>query len=402
MKINKQKFYEVVAQRSAALDAAEQALVAGNAEEYTTKMAEVESFNGQLQQMKAFLEERGKQPAAAPGAPGVEPEGESNGYANAVKAFAAAARAGFKAATGSMNETTGADGGYTVPEDISTKIIQLRDAKESLLGEVTVEPVKTKSGKRTYQKRSQHEGFATVEEAAKVGKAATPQFATEAYEIEKRSGYLPVTNELLEDSDNNIASVVETWLADEARVTANKEILAEIAKNPEQDLKDLDGILSAWILLGSVFRATSKLYTNDDGLLWLSLLKDSNGRALLSPNPTQTAQMQLCIGAHILPIKTYDNKTMPTKDGKIPMIIGDLKEGIKYWDRKQFSVRVFDSAVIGDFNAAEQDLTLWKGSLRDDCTLRDDEAFINGYIQPTNTNAGQTGGSDTTQTTPAG
>ncbi len=402
MAVNKQKFYEVIAQRAAALNAAEQALEAGNTEEYTTKMAEVEGFNGQLQQMKAFLEERGKQPAAAPGAPGVEPAGESTGYANAVKAFAAAARAGFKAATGPMNETAGADGGYTVPEDISTKIIQLRDAKESLLGEVTVEPVKTKSGKRTYQKRSQHEGFATVEEAAKVGKVATPQFATEAYEIEKRSGYLPVTNELLEDSDNNIVSVVETWLADEARVTANKEILAEIAKKPEQDLKDLDGILSAWILLGSVFRATSKLYTNDDGLLWLSLLKDSNGRALLSPNPAQSAQMQLCVGAHILPIKTYDNKTMPTKDGKIPMILGDLKEGIKYWDRKQFSVRVFDSAVIGDFNAAEQDLTLWKGSLRDDCTLRDDEAFINGYIQPTNTNAGQTGGSDTTQTTPAG
>ncbi len=402
MAVNKQKFYEVIAQRVAALDAAEQALEAGNTEEYTTKMAEVEGFNGQLQQMKAFLEERGKQPAAAPGAPGVEPAGESTGYANAVKAFAAAARAGFKAATGTMNETAGADGGYTVPEDIVTRIMQLRETKESLLDEVTVESVTTKSGKRTYQKRSQHEGFATVEEAAKVGKVATPQFATLAYDIEKRSGYLPVTNELLEDSDNNIASVVETWLADEARVTANKEILAEIAKKPAQDLKDLDGILSAWILLGSVFRATSKLYTNDDGLLWLSLLKDSNGRALLSPNPAQPAQMQLCIGAHILPIKTYDNKTMPTKDGKIPMIIGDLKEGIVYWDRKQFSVRVFDSAVIGDFNAAEQDLTLWKGSLRDDCTLRDDEAFINGYIQPTNTNAGQTGGSDTTQTTPAG
>ena len=92
---------------------------------------------------------------------------------------------------------------------------------------------------------------------------------------------------------------------------------------------------------------------------------------------------------------------MPTKDGKIPMIIGDLKEGIKYWDRKQFSVRVFDSAVIGDFNAAEQDLTLWKGSLRDDCTLRDDEAFINGYIQPT-ASASTPGESGTTQTTPAG
>ena len=389
MKINKQKFYEVVAQRSAALDAAEQALVAGNAEEYTTKMAEVESFNGQLQQMKAFLEERGKQPAAAPGAPGVEPEGESNGYANAVKAFAAAARAGFKAATGSMNETTGADGGYTVPEDISTKIIQLRDAKESLLGEVTVEPVKTKSGKRTYQKRSQHEGFATVEEAAKVGKVATPQFATEAYEIEKRSGYLPVTNELLEDSDNNIAAIAEEWLADEARVTANKEILAVVQAKAAQDLKNLDGILAAWVGLGSTFRNTSKLITNDDGLLWLGTRKDGNGRYLLTPNPADPKELRLCVGPYTLPVKTYDNDTIPTAEGRIPMILGDLKEGVAYWDRRIFNVKVSDSAVVGEFSAFEQDMTIWRGSLRDDCTAWDDGAFVNGYIAASSVATGE-------------
>lgn len=41
---------------------------------------------------------------------------------------------------------------------------------------------------------------------------------------------------------------------------------------------------------------------------------------------------------------------------------------------------MFDQAVVGTLNAAEQDLTLWKGSLRDDCTSWDDEAFVNGYI----------------------
>ena len=89
MAINKQKFYEAIAQRAAALDAAEAALEAGNTEEYTAKMAEVDGFNGQLQQMKAFLEEREKQPAGTSGA-GVQvaAAGEpSAGYANAVKAF---------------------------------------------------------------------------------------------------------------------------------------------------------------------------------------------------------------------------------------------------------------------------------------------------------------------------
>jgi hypothetical protein len=39
-------------------------------------------------------------------------------------------------------------------------------------------------------------------------------------------------------------------------------------------------------------------------------------------------------------------------------------------------------AAIGDFNAFEQDLTLYRAIEREDVTLRDDEAFVYGYIQP--------------------
>ena len=53
-----------------------------------------------------------------------------------------------------------------------------------------------------------------------------------------------MTNELLSDSDNNIVGVAQEWLADEARVTANKEILDVITGQTARDLKDLDGILA--------------------------------------------------------------------------------------------------------------------------------------------------------------
>ena len=313
----------------------------------------------------------------------IQTENPEDGYQQAVKAFAQAARERFysqKAAGSMMQEGVDADGGYTVPEDIVTKIIELREARESLLDEVQVIPVTTKSGRRTFKKRGQHQGFATVAEAAKLGKAASPQFAVLNYEVEKRGGYLPVTNELLEDSDNNITAVVQQWLADEARVTANKEILAVVAAKTARDLKNLDGILKAWVGLGSAFRSTSKLITNDDGLLWLGTLKDANGRYLLTPNPAEPQQLRLCMGPYVLPVKTYDNDTIPTQDSKIPMILGDLKSGVAYWDRRQFSVKVSDSAVVGEFNAFEQDMTIWKGTLRDDCTTWDDEAFVNGYI----------------------
>lgn len=97
----------------------------------------------------------------------------------------------------------------------------------------------------------------------------------------------------------------------------------------------------------------------------------------------------------ILPVKTYDNDTIPTGSGKIPMILGDLNEGVIYWDRRQFTVKVSDTAVVGDFNAFEQDMTIWRGSLRDDCTIRDESAFVNGYVTQT---AGQSSEQSSGQT----
>lgn len=384
--INKQSLYQLKADRAEALKAAESAMGENRMEDYNAAMAKVKDFNDQIDRVEKLLEEQarfGEQEPPAGGTPHAEQTPEAKDYDAAVKSFAAAARAGFpktKAAGDFMSEGVDPDGGYTVPEDISTKIVQFRESKESLLDEVRVIHVTTKSGKRTIKKRGQHQGFATVAEAAKFGKVASPQFTTLTYNVEKRGGYLPVTNELLEDSDNNIVSVVVEWMGDESRVTGNRLILGVISKKDPQDLKNLDGILAAWVKLGSTFRASSKLITNDDGLLWLGTLKDGNGRYLLTPNPADPQQLRLCVGPHTLPVKTYDNDTIPTEDGKIPMILGDLKEGVVYWDRRVFSLKVSDTASVGDFNAFEQDMTIWRGSQRDDCTLWDDGAFINGYI----------------------
>lgn len=388
MKVDKQKLYALKDERTKALDAADAALDAGNMEEYESKLDAVKGYNAQIEAVEKLLQEQerfagGEGGSGKSGGPGLEKEEKETGYEKAVKSFGAAARSGFKvgkAAGDMMQEGVEADGGYAVPQDIVTRIISLRDSKESLLSEVRVVNVTTKSGRRTLKKRGQHTGFATVAEAAKFGKAATPQFSTVAYEIEKRGGYLPVTNELLEDSDSNIAAVAEEWLGDEARVTANKEIVTVITSNGSTDLTDLDGIIKAWIGLGSTFRATSKLITNDDGLTWLSTLKDQNGRYLLSPNPADPKQLQLCAGPHVLPIKTYDNDTIPSSGTQVPMILGDLKEGVVYWDRRSFSIKVSDVASVGELNAFEQDLTIWRGSLRDDCTKWDDTAWVNGYI----------------------
>lgn len=300
---------------------------------------------------------------------------------SAIEKFAEDARNGFVVKAGKLAEGVPADGGYVVPEDIQTKINEYKTAKTSLLDLVTVEKVKTNKGQRTFKKRAQQTGFTKVGEGGKITSKSTPQFERLNYEIEKYAGYLPVTNELLADSDQNIAKVIIEWLGDESRVTANKLILEELKKKEETDLKDLDGIKKALnITLGQAFKPTAKIVTNDDGLQYLDTLKDSTNRYLLAPMPGDTMRMGLQVGANTIPVEVIPNADLETDKKKIPFIIGDLKESVIYWDRQLTSINISATAVIGELNAFEEDLTLYRAIEREDVTLRDKDAFVRGFI----------------------
>lgn len=308
---------------------------------------------------------------------------DGEGVKDSIKEFADAARNGFQ---NSMSEGSKADGGYTVPEDIQTKINEYREAQASLIDEVDVESVSTNKGSRTFKKRSQQTGFTKVGEGGKIQGKNTPQFERLDYEIEKYAGYFPVTNELLEDSDANIAGTLIAWIGNESRVTRNKLILEAVKKKEKTELSSLDDIKKALnVTLGQAFESTSKVITNDDGLQYLDTLKDANGRDMLQPNPTDPAKMQLRAGATIVPIKVIPNGDMPSDVAtagkrKIPMIIGDLREAVKFFDRKQLTITTSNIAAVGELNAFEEDLTLYRAIEREDVVTKDLSAIVNGEI----------------------
>lgn len=305
---------------------------------------------------------------------------------DAIAKFADDARNGFKSDK-SMNEGAGAEGGYTVPEDIQTKINKYRDSKKSLLSLVRVEKVTTNKGQRTFKKRTQQTGFTKVGEGGKIGAKATPQFERISYEIDKYAGYFPVTNELLADSDANIANTLIEFIGDESRVTANKLILEQIATVEATAFTGLDDIKKALnVTLGSAFKATAKIITNDDGLQYLDTLKDLDENYKLSANPSEPMKLQLSAGATVVPIEVVPNADMPstvTEGGatQIPFIVGDLYEAVVFWDRQHRSIAVSNIAQVGDLNAFEEDLTIYRAIEREDVTLRDSGAIVNGYIE---------------------
>lgn len=298
---------------------------------------------------------------------------------DSVAEFANAARRGFRNAT--MVEGTPADGGYTVPEDIQTRINEYRNAKFSLISLVDVENVTTNKGARTFKKRAQQTGFTKVAEGGKITADSTPQFERLEYNIDKYAGYFAVSNELLSDSDANITNTLTRWIGDESRVTRNKIIIEVLKTFTTAAITGIDDIKKALnVTLGQAFKPSSVIVTNDDGLQWLDTLKDNDGKYLLQADPTSPMNMRIAAGATTIPVKVVPNADLPTESSKIPMFIGDIKEGVKFFDRNQTSIMSSNIASIGTLNAFEEDLTLWRAIEREDCVKKDGNAVVFGQV----------------------
>lgn len=344
------------------------------------------------------------------------------GEVDSTKEFADAARKGFKS-NKTMSEGVGVDGGYTVPEDIQTRIEKHKTAKSSMLDLVHVVKVKTNKGSRTFKKKSQQTGFSSVGEGGKIKAKGTPQFETIKYEIEKYGGYFPVTNELLRDSDAEIANTLIEWIGDESRVTGNVLIAGVLMEKAGVKLTGLDAIKKEInVTLGAAYSSAVCIVTNDHGLNYLDTLKDSTGRYLLSPDPGNPMKKRIAVGASFIPLEVMPKEDLPNynvyskttdtsiKAGKTyytvadevytavaspvvgdiatyyeaetrtPFFLGDMKESVRFFDRQKTSIKVSDVAQVGDLNAFEQDLTLYRAIEREDVQAKDTDAWVNGYL----------------------
>lgn len=302
---------------------------------------------------------------------------------DAIHEFANAARNGFRNYNNEDMSATGVDGGYTVPEDIMTRVEELKEAKFNLADLVSTENVTTLSGRRTYKTRKQHTGFQKIGEGQKISKIDGPTFGIVEYKIAKYAGYLPVTNELLADSDANITAVLTNWLAEEDIATRNGLVLGAVDKKTAVDLKSLDGIKKAVnVTLGSRYAGSVQIVTNDDGLNYLDTLQDDNKRYLLSRNVNENEPMEmvLAVGAKKIPVVVVPNDILTTAENKVPFKVGSFKDYAKIFDRQKLTIAVSSEASTTDVNAFEEDLTLFRGIDRLDIQVLDDEAMVNGYI----------------------
>ena len=277
-----------------------------------------------------------------------------------------------------MNEGAGEAGGFIVPTDEQTKINELKRALNPLSALVRVENVNTMSGTRVLEKASDMTPFASVAELAAIGEIDGPKFTQVKYAIKKFAGILPISEELLADSDQNLLAYVNGWLAKKSVATENAQILAVLKTLTKSPLTNLDGIkdiLNA--TLDPTISLMSSVLTNQDGFNFLDKQKDTDGRYLLQPNPLDSTQ-KLLFGK---PVTVVSNKVLQTDTSvastkKAPVIIGSFTDAVALFDRQ--ATTLTGTSVGGD--AWKRDSYDVKAVTRIDVQKFDDKAVVFGEL----------------------
>lgn len=273
------------------------------------------------------------------------------------------------------------DGGFTVPQDIQTDIIELRRTENDLEQYVNVEPVQTLSGSRVIEIDADSTPWEDVDEGEEFPEEDAPKFKLISYKVKKKGGILKTTRELLKDSAVNILAYLNKWIAKKSRATRNAAILKkldEITTGKEIKVETFDDFKDVFNeKLDASIAQSSIVLTNQSGFNYLDKLKDGDGNYIIQPDVTDKTK-RLLFGVY--PIHVVSNKTLKKTTGsgneKYPVYMGDLKEAITLFDREKITVEL--STEAGDLWA--KDLTGIKVRDRFDVQAVDESAVIKGEI----------------------
>lgn len=283
---------------------------------------------------------------------------------------------GLEEVRAGMQGGTDEDGGLLVPKDISTLINEMKRDLISLETYITVEPVSTRSGSRVIEKNADITGFTEITELTDLDDMDNPKFAPLSYLIKDRGGILPLSNSLLQDTDQNLMSYLARWIAKKSVVTRNQLVLALLntkTKVPLASLDDIKHVLN--VDLDPSISQGAIILTNQDGFHYLDTQKDSDGRDLLQPNPLNPTQ-KMFKGK---PIVVMANRWLPstgTTTKLAPMIIGDLKEAVVLFDRQQYSIA---STNVGGKSFARNSTDV-RAIQREDVRAFDLDAVVYGQL----------------------
>lgn len=226
----------------------------------------------------------------------------------------------------------------TKPEKQPETVVDLRQ----YVGRV---PVTTGTGSYPILRANKNK-MISVAELAKNPALANPEFTKVNYEIDTYRGYIPVSQESLDDSDIDLGGLVAENIQRQSLNTSNAEIAAKLqtatakAVTTIDDLKDIVNV--AIDPAYNVKFIASQSFFNE-----LDKMKDNDGRYLLQQDVTVASGYKL-LGREVV---VMADDVIGTKAGDKVAFVGDPSLFAKYFDRQQASVRWVDNDVYGQLLA---------------------------------------------------
>lgn len=266
-----------------------------------------------------------------------------------------------------MTEGTPADGGLIVPSDIQTMIREQMRALNPLSELFTVETVSTNTGSRV-RDTAPTNGFTKVAEMGTISKDDKPAFAKVEFTVEDYALIVPVSNDLLNDTDQNLLAYLSRWLGKKAVITENKLLLTLLTTldgsaasiTESGALKAIKKLVNT--SLDPIFGVSASFLTNQSGFNFLDSLEDGNGRPLLQVNPADRTQYMVggravhVVSDAVLPNKTTaplyvgDFKSFGTLFRRQAMEIASTNVGGNAWNTNSTEVRAITRLAVAKFD----------------------------------------------------
>lgn len=239
--------------------------------------------------------------------------------------------------------TVGAEA--VIPVDRITKPEKQPETVVDLRQHVGRVPVTTGTGSYPILRANKNK-MTSVAELAKNPALANPEFTKVNYEIATYRGYIPVSQEALDDSDIDLGGLVAEHIQRQSLNTSNAAIAAKLQTATAKTVTTIDELKD--IVNVAIDPAYAvKFIASQSFFNELDKMKDNDGRYLLQQDVTVASGYKL-LGREVV---VMADDVIGTAAGNKVAFVGDPSLFVKFFDRQQASVRWVDNDVYGQLLA---------------------------------------------------
>ena len=205
-----------------------------------------------------------------------------------------------------------------------------------------VERVKVNSGSGKYPLIKKTDGvMVSTEELKSNPELGKPAISEIDYSIKTYRGYVPVSQEMIDDADYDIMSIVEDEVFNQGENTELSLVAAVLKKATQADAAGFDGIKDIYNKkLKSIYKAS--IVVTKSMFAALDKVKDKDGRYMLQTDVASPTGYSFG-GKTIYKV----DDTVFGDEGDMKFFIGDVTEFVKKFDRAQVSVKWVNNDIYG-------------------------------------------------------